>query len=52
MLNEEDCELSFWDLEVNDLNQYEETHRLVKKDDMMKRMVGKLMSLLYNNEVL
>lgn len=52
MLNEGDCELSFWDYEVDEQETLAESRKLIRKDDMFKRMVGKLMALLYNKELI
>jgi hypothetical protein len=51
MLNEGDCELSFWDYEVDENSEIGEAKRYLKKEDMFKRIVGKLMTLLYSNEI-
>jgi hypothetical protein len=51
MLNEGDCELSFWDYEVDEEDCLGESRRMINKDDMFKKMVGKLMALLYHHEL-
>jgi hypothetical protein len=51
MLNEGECELSFWDYEVDENSEIGEAKRYLKKDDMFKRVVCKLMTLLYSNEI-
>lgn len=52
MLNEGDCELSFWDYELDEQDVLAESRKFIRKDDMFKRMVGKLMALLYDKELL
>lgn len=52
MLNEGDCELSFWEYEVDEEQGLGETKRYIPKDEMFKRMIGKLMTLLYDHEII
>lgn len=51
MLNEGDCELSFWEYELDEEEGLGESKRYIPKDEMFKRMVGKLMTLLYDHEI-
>lgn len=50
MLNEENCELSFWNYEFEEGEELGETKRVVRRETMFKSMVTKLVNLVYNNE--
>ena len=50
MLNEENCELSFWNYEFEEGEELGETKRVVRRETMFKSMVAKLVNLVYNNE--
>jgi hypothetical protein len=51
MLNEGDCELSFWEYEADEELGLGESKKYIPKDEMFKRMVNKMITLLYSHEI-
>ena len=51
LLNEEGCDIASWEYEIGEDNYMEESRRMIGKEAMLKNMVGKLTSLVYDDEM-